>query len=229
MLELIISIGIIVASVVSTLGLVIATTTTSNASKAQILATNLAREGIEITRSIRDNNWLAMDVGVADSYWNKSLYHEGVPGQFDFTAIASFQPPTPPAGGTWTLLFNENALGESRTEMYFHPTLGIYTQLENLAELDNCPDGPFCDFYAIQYWRILHLNPICWPNGGPTEVNPERLLGDAETLPPGEPCFQKYAGSYQQVGVQVRSRVRWFEHGKVNAVEVDDKLFNWKP
>lgn len=236
MLELIITIGIIVSSVVSILGLVIATTKTSNASKAQILATNLAREGIEIARSIRDNNWLSMDVGVANSLWNKSLYHEGDPGQFDFTAIVSFQPPTvPPAvpgGGFWTLLFSEDALGEDRTEMYFHPTLGLYTQLENINEIDVCPLGAFCDFRAIQYWRLLHLNPICWPLGGPTLQFPELLLGDEETLLPGEPCFAKYndpVAQYRQVGILVRSRVRWMEHGRVQNVEVDDKLFDWKP
>lgn len=240
MLELIITIGIIVSSVMAILGLVIATTKTSSASKAQILATNLAREGIEIARSIRDNNWLSMDVGVANSFWNKSLYHEGDPGQFDFTAIVSFQPPTvppaPPGGGFWTLLFSEDVLGEPRTEMYFHPTLGLYSQVENTGGCPTgpfcCPDAPFCDFRPIQYWRLLHLNPICWPLGGPTPQFPELLLGDEETLLPGEPCFAKYndpVAQYRQVGILLRSRVRWMEHGRVQNVEVDDKLFDWKP
>ena len=240
MLELIVSIGVIVASVVSILGLVIATTTTSDASKAQILATNLAREGVEIARSIRDNNWLALDVSVPNTAWNKSLYHESEvpPGQFDFTAIASFQPPTPPTGGTWALHFNEDALGDPRTEFYFHPVRGIYTQVENTG---GCPGGPFCcelpnpgpmcNFQPIQYWRILHLNPICWPDGGPTETYPEQILGDSESFASGgDPCQLKYpVAPYTQVGIQIRSRVRWLEHGKVSAVEVNDKLFNWKP
>lgn len=221
LLELIIAIGIIMASVITTLGLVLSTSRTSDVSKARILAANLAREGIEVARSVRDNNWLAIDSGIIpNTNWNNGL-SQGASPNADYTAIASFQPPSgppPQSGGTWTFLFNEDVIGEPKTEMYLHPTKGIYTQLENTIETQNCPDGPFCDFQAINYWRLVSLFPVCWQNDGP---------GSEQVVSDGRDCATAYPG-YEQVGIQVHSRVRWLERGRPQNIELVEKIFNWK-
>lgn len=217
-IELIIAIGIIMASVVTTLGLVIATTTTSSASKAQILAANLAREGVEVVRSVRDGNWLAMDSGSPGAAWNADLSLGS-----DYTAIAEFQPP----GSLWALLFNEDSVGQDGTEIYFNPASGVYTQLENAEVITACPGGAFCNFKKINYWRLISLNPVCWykdPATGlesPTPVKPEQIAVE------GSQC-SAFGADYAQVGVEVRSRVRWLEKGKPHNTEIADKLFNWK-
>jgi hypothetical protein len=52
---------ILTTSLVAGLSLAIYAISASNTSKNQILATNLAREGIEVIRMMRDSNWLAAE------------------------------------------------------------------------------------------------------------------------------------------------------------------------
>ncbi|MFH1171724.1 MAG: hypothetical protein V1778_04255 [bacterium] len=223
LVELVIAIGIIVMCVVAILGLTISTSTLSNASKAQILAVNLAREGIEVARHIRDNNWLAIDSGVANMTWNNGLYYQDASYTYDYTGIAEYQLPT---SGTWTLLFDQvSNLSSPAAQMYYHPVKGFYDQIENFDP------ASWSGWSKISYWRLLHTNPICWPTGGPTLANPEKILGDtAQASAVGsDPCTMPPLTGYTQVGIQVRSQVRWLEHGRPHTVEIDDKLFNWKP
>lgn len=212
MLELIVAIGIIVSSVVATIGLVIATTTTSAASKAQILAANLAREGVEVVRSLRDTNWLVADSGFSNVPWNAELV-DGTPGNYDYTAIASFQPSL----GIWALLFGEDDINDVRAGMYLNPTNGIYAQFENPPL--SCPGDEYCNFQPIQYWRLITMLPVCWLNDDPTS---EEVVSVSST----NDCTQ-FAG-HTQVGVEVRSRVRWLEHGRPHTTEIIEKLFDWK-
>jgi len=58
LLEMMIAIGVIMVTVFGTISLIISTITASRISQNRIEATNLAREGIEAVRSIRDSNWL---------------------------------------------------------------------------------------------------------------------------------------------------------------------------
>ena len=220
-LELIVSIGIIVSCVVTTLGLVIATTMTSNVSKTEILASNLAREGIEIARSIRDDNWLALDSHLAGTTaWNDNLF-SGTSPNIQYNAIATFLPDD----GTWSLAFGDFSIGSETdaTAVYLNPATGVYAQVADTPLL-SCPDGPLCHFQPINYWRVISLDPICWSN------NPDTGIPDPSTeqiVTDNRDCSE-YVGS-TQVGVQVRSRVRWLEHGRPHTVDLVDELFDWKP
>lgn len=80
LLELIVAIGVVVGGILGILTLVIATIQAGKEGSNRIIAQNLAREGIEIVRSIRDGN--AMD---PDSLaWDDGLTG-GLPG--DTTAV----------------------------------------------------------------------------------------------------------------------------------------------
>ena len=59
MIELIVALFILILGVTSLVSLNITTVKTGAENKDQILASNLAREGVEIVRNIRDSNWLA--------------------------------------------------------------------------------------------------------------------------------------------------------------------------
>lgn len=59
LIETIVAIFILTMALVSGLGLAIYAMTTTQETKERIIATNLAREGIEVIRMMRDSNWLA--------------------------------------------------------------------------------------------------------------------------------------------------------------------------
>jgi type II secretory pathway pseudopilin PulG len=61
LIETIVAIFILVTALVAGLGLALYAVTHSANAKNQIVATNLAREGIEVVRMVRDSNWLAAE------------------------------------------------------------------------------------------------------------------------------------------------------------------------
>lgn len=217
LLEMIIATGVILVSLITTLGLILLTRHASQVSKNQILARNLAREGIEVVRSIRDSNWLAFDSGTLIS-WN-----EGLESIDDYSAVSSLDPDT----GTWTLLFtpDETDMQTNLTVIWFNrgtpPDSGVYTQFD--------PASPRPGFEPTNYWRLLRLNPICWKrdNG--------RAIQSTETIAPeGANCstvtdpFPALPGTFEQVGIAVSSVVRWREQTKTHDTELVEYIYNWK-
>lgn len=223
LLELVFAIGIIVAAVVTTLGLVIATTAASNASKTQVIATNLAREGIEIARGVRDTNWLKIDSGVVGTAWNDGLFLLES-GLYDFTATALFSPPGPTGDGEWTLSFAADTITAPLAVVYRHPVTGLYSQISDPAQLDCPTNGLYCGYEATQFRRLITTNPICWPMGViPGSPNPDELITDDGA---NQPCIQP---GYDQAGIQITSRVEWTERGRSRSTTLIEKMFNWKP
>lgn len=216
LLELLIAIGIISASAVGTLTLVLGTTTISDASKSQVLAMNLAREGIEVARGIRDGNWLALDGGAIPAPldgWVTNLRSPADPT--DYSAI----PILDPSAGTWSFEFPgvaESDLGATNTLIYLHPTNRTYIQQQT---------APAAPYVATGYWRVVTLNPICW-NESLTERaqdSEQPVAGDGSSCPP-----PSAPGSTNQVGVEVRSLVRWIDRNRTRNLTVTEKLYNWK-
>lgn len=212
LLELLIAIGIISASVVGTFTLVLGTTTVSDASKSQVLAMNLAREGIEVARSIRDNNWLALDSGAipapADG-WVEGLRKPGN----DYSGIPEFNTAT----GTWLFDFvpvDENDLNNEKTRVYLHPTDRIYNQKQ-------IPLG--APYVATNYKRVVTLKPICW------DTTPVGRAQDSEMPPVGDGSdCSSYGPDYEQVGIEARSLVRWLDRNRTRNLTVTEKIYNWK-
>lgn len=58
-IEAMVAITIIVSSITSSLALVQSSITAARIGGAQVVAANLAREGVEVVRSLRDGNWLS--------------------------------------------------------------------------------------------------------------------------------------------------------------------------
>lgn len=61
LIETLIAIFVLVTALTTGLGLAIYALTTSRTSTAEIVASNLAREGVDVVRMMRDSNWLAGD------------------------------------------------------------------------------------------------------------------------------------------------------------------------
>jgi type II secretory pathway pseudopilin PulG len=74
MIETIVALSILVMALTAGLGLAIYSSSNSVYARDQIIATNLAREGLEVVRMFRDSNWLAaQDTGTS----NDDLYTTG--------------------------------------------------------------------------------------------------------------------------------------------------------
>ncbi len=59
LIELLAAFAIIASGLMAVMGLVISNRTLSQANADRLVATNLAREGLELVREMRDSNWLA--------------------------------------------------------------------------------------------------------------------------------------------------------------------------
>lgn len=64
LLELIIAIGVILISTVSAATLIVTTIVSGRVSQTRVEAANLAREGIEVVRGMRDSNWMKRDQNI---------------------------------------------------------------------------------------------------------------------------------------------------------------------
>jgi type II secretory pathway pseudopilin PulG len=68
LIETIVAIFILTTALSGSIGLAVYAFSNSAISQNEIIATNLAREGIEVVRSMRDSNWLAGDVSSDASF-----------------------------------------------------------------------------------------------------------------------------------------------------------------
>lgn len=130
LLEMIVAIGVIVTGVVGALALVSASLSASGESQGRMVATGLAREGIEAVRAIRDSNWLAArkwDAGLAGILADRS----GVPA-LDL------------ATGAWAIDFGPNVITDSGTEVMqggalssnvYHHGAGVSTPFRRLITM----------------------------------------------------------------------------------------------
>lgn len=142
LLEAIVAIGIIIAAAVGSLSLVAGATNASKESEAAIMAGNLAREGIEIARAVRDTNWLAA-----------RPFDAGLYSATDYTAIPTFVPAT----AAWTFDFSPTTIAEDRARLYRYSgttgnaTLGLWVQAP--AQ----PPGTA----LTQFRRLITLDALC--------------------------------------------------------------------
>ncbi len=123
LIETIVAIFILVTALTTGLGLAIYALTTSRTTQAEIIASNLAREGVDVVRMMRDSNWLAGDaaggayaIGLcADLPANKQLcYPQAFVGpSYNISANGSYRLNFNNTNNTWTI-----TLGASNYNMY---------------------------------------------------------------------------------------------------------------
>ncbi|MAF13472.1 MAG: hypothetical protein CMI53_01090 [Parcubacteria group bacterium] len=127
LLEVVIALTILVMALSAVLALTTSNIVGQKESEFQIVANNLAREGIEVVRSIRDSNWLA---GVA---WD-----EGLTDATKNVATAEFDIVT----NTWSLNFDFTddllyiSSGLSRG-LYSHDGSGQPSEFRRILTLDD--------------------------------------------------------------------------------------------
>ena len=203
LLELVIGVGIIVVTTLTTTTIIILTLTAGQYSQARVEAANLAREGAEVVRSLRDSNWLKIDQNVTDPAgsanpadlvkWDDNPYYPvGIGGYCPFsggsgscpnsgTLIPNFDPAT-----GWNLLTASAGTGRIKLVDGLYYTQGT------------CPAGSSCT--NSRFSRTVTI---------------EKKTDSTITLGPVE-------------YLDVTSTVTWQEKNGQKFSTVQTRLYDWK-
>lgn len=134
LVEMTIAIAIILTGLMGALALTVSNLSGVGEAGTRVVASNLAKEGIDVVRNIRDTNWLENNV------WDNWLSSGG-----DFTAIAIFKP----AANEWRLDFSPSSI--------FDAAAKLYRDENNLYLQDTVPPVGTATLYS----RLITLDPIC--------------------------------------------------------------------
>lgn len=165
MLEAVIAMGIIVTAASSALTLTESSIRAEKDSEASITAGNLAREGIEAVRAIRDSNWLA-----------GRQFDSGLAAGADYSGIAAFDPAT----GGWSVDFGAvGSVSDAAAKVYRYSTgsgnatVGLFVQ---------APVQPGSTV-VTPYSRMVTTDPLCDDGaGGYVIVTSGASCGAAEKI-----------------------------------------------
>lgn len=198
LIELVVAISIILIGVVSTLVLTVATIRGGKASEMQTIAGNLAREGIEVIKQQRYNNWLRIESNnLTFTDWDEGLYNE----LYENNLRVEFDP-NPPA--TWSLDFNIDSV--TRADCINNGNCLLYIK-NGIYSHDDSGD-------ATPFHRVLTINQIC--------LKPDATEEIVTTL---HECI---GADDEKIGLQVISEVSWQERSDLNSVVFEDHIYNWR-
>ncbi len=138
LLEIVVAVGILVTGVFSAITLMSTSLNAVKENEARLLGGNLAREGVEAARIMRDTNWLK------SAPWDNGL--EGL--NYDYTGIAAFDW----TNGTWVIDFTVNDIGDESAAI-MRAGDGFMLQLP--------PSASLSPIESTVYRRLITLSPIC--------------------------------------------------------------------
>lgn len=145
MIEVLAAMFILIVGIVSVASLLLVSQKISRSKTNEVIATNLAREGVEVARGIRDSNWLAMEAGDPSvTSWDQGLYFVKSDGSVDYDGIAKLDPNT----YEWSLNFSPYKYNQLLCKIYFNKINNLYTH-------DSLNSAPTI------FTRFLKLYPIC--------------------------------------------------------------------
>ena len=147
-IEAMVAITVIITAISSSLALIQSSITATRIGGMQVVAANLAREGLEVVRAIRDPHWRksrSFAVGLIDAGGNKTA-----------------RPVLDAENGGWTLSFEPSDLAAENAVVYVSDR-GVYRQADATP-----PDSA-----RSPYARVLTLQHVCRDDG----TGVERLVG----------------------------------------------------
>ena len=199
MVELIVAIAVIEIGIFSVWSLFLVNFNAEREAEMRIVGVNLAREGVEAVKNIRDSNWLKNaknSVVVPDNPdsaiwpWDKFLEAGDYSANYDSGAGGSALP---------AAQFDQLYLNED----------GFYTNLESAQKT----------FYK----RKITLSDICCVDSD-NNFQCDADKSDYSTMESGGFCPP---GSLK-IGIDAVCNVTWEISGKPRNAIVEDRIFNWK-
>jgi len=116
-MELVVSMAVVGVALVGTISLTILNVSGQRASELEVIASNLAREGVEVSRGFRDSARLANS-----TFMETHIDCSGCPGQAEHTALVKFDPTT----NTWTFDFTPDLITDPEAALSINTATGIY-------------------------------------------------------------------------------------------------------
>lgn len=203
LLELVVAISVITVGLFSVWNLFISNYNGEQEAGARILSVNLAREGIEIIKNMRDSNWLAIDNNDPCSYngilsdpcrWDSGLDGDGsgvIQNILSENIYLDYAP---------------NALSDEATRIYQDPDSSLYS--------NNSLGRP------TTYRRLITIKSICCADA---DFNLQ-----CDDLSVDFVVQNTCSGSELKMGLDVQSTVSWSINGQARETSVNERIFNWK-
>jgi len=151
LLETIIALGIIVGGVVGMMSLTISNQTSSEDAEERLIAVNLAREGVEVVRNIRDTNWLTCEI--VETILNCNNWDQGIVSGVDVIAVPIFNVDS----NSWTIDFTADSIDHNYARIW-RKSAGI---AEFIGAQFQSTEAEPDDSNLTSYRRILELYSIC--------------------------------------------------------------------
>lgn len=213
LLELIIAVGVISVGLFGVWGLFLSNYTAQREAQARIIGANLAREGVELVKNIRDSNWLlgaenipctygGVSTGVDPCHWDSGLLGDGSARIMNPFSI--FDAESGNAGQALELDFGVNDFSDDLTRLYRDGN-GFYSH-----EMGS----------STVYRRVIETRALCC---AADSLQCSAAAYEMKDL--GEQCN---APGELLIGINVRSKVRWIFNGAERDLVIEDQLFNWK-
>ncbi|MDO8668682.1 MAG: hypothetical protein Q7K65_00105 [Candidatus Buchananbacteria bacterium] len=205
LLELVVAIGVITVGLFSVWNLFISNFNGEQESGARVLAINLAREGVEIVKNIRDSNWLYIDNNDNCSYngidYDPCNWDSGLSGDGTGVAQNIF------SDSVYIDYANVDNISDDKAKIYQDPTSGLYSH-DNLGQ-------------PTIYRRFIEIKNICC-----ADVNSDLKCDDlsVDFTVKDTVCLE----SELKVGLDVKSTVSWSINGQNRQTFVNERFFNWK-
>lgn len=204
LVEAIISLSILVVGVLGVASLGIALVSQARLSNSQAVATQLAREGVEVVRSIRDGNWLAAEDGSVVEF------NDGLSAATDYSAALEWDS----TANVWTLDFNAVGFGDCGSSF---DCTRVYQRIASPYEYAQFGSAPSATEWAeTPFQRVVRLWPICRSDAD--ELIEAPLTADGTDCAAGESI----------VGLDVQVRLEWQEKGISKSSEVEEYMYDWK-
>jgi prepilin-type N-terminal cleavage/methylation domain-containing protein len=223
LIELIIAIGVFTTGILGAFTLALADLKVSKDNFNRVVSANLAREGLELARNIRDSNWLRIDgnedcepattdsleLCTWDQYLNNSTsnfftlnYTTITPANdkpFSIKPLANQQPPE----GCINKDIDEClswCISAGNSDCRINLVGGFYSQ----------NNGDYTS--ATNFYRLLEIKSIC-------------------LQPTGSECFDNQDCSNctgTKIGLKVTARVGWAGNNPPEHVDAIEYLYNWR-
>ncbi|MDD3284678.1 MAG: hypothetical protein PHZ07_03735 [Patescibacteria group bacterium] len=246
LIEVFITIYLFIVALLSIMNLVSYNIQAQNFNHNMLIASNLAREQIEIVRNIRDTNWLNPDSETGEAEWDDSLIYndsdnngvtineEHPENSFyiynNYLSEGDFKYIVNSLGLSWENCIDENFDNFGGSFMQY----GALFCKVSLINIETYPNEYFYDIFGISYlpefvtktyfYKMLTINEIC------ADGNNEIILGKDNLMCDNENCYDEHCSDFslEKIGLQVISRVGWKNLDRMNTITLEDHLYNWK-
>ena len=248
LVETIAALSILVMALTAGLGLAIYSSANSTFTRDQIIATNLAREGLDVVRMFRDSNWLAAEdtATLSDdlyttnggcNFFGPYPNHPCYPRVFDFPIALN----SSTNNNNYRLIFAPSTGGASATGWSLDVRNGstesflLCLQADGTYKSNAGPEGITCNRANAMFARRVSIttgntsNPFTNDGNSPddsSDHSPEKVVR-AVVVWQGRGCAQ-WPANATSLDLRVDNNLRLTNFNTRCYVVMEERLTNWK-